>query len=318
MQDTNSLGMEACARVHLVNSVLADCLRQFAALFQYAGIEPDFSAQDCYFELKNDLIAVPHQLSEVVPHLIHFLSEYNDCMEMERLRTILRQQDTAIHQAYHAVEIEQQAIFWGARAAKWNVRQTNYNPVYLTALKRYLAGEMQQLSKEQFEQAVSQMPTQIKACFSFEHRQSDYVRFYRLHNIPISEETLVQRIHIVYDEENQPRQAATYDAREHRPAQVSGHPDFARQISEAPKNLLFEHKNFVLTGGNKEKLSAYILAHGGQIRKSTVRQTDYLIIGDDIWRETNKITRAKQLNTQQHKTIQALWEHEFWRLVESH
>ena len=119
---------------------------------------------------------------------------------------------------------------------------------------------------------------------------------------------------MTYDDRNQPRQAVTYDARTRPTAHRSMGTDFARQIGPKPQTLDFAGRHFVLTGGDKPALTRVIQSRGGIVHPSAVKATDYLIIGDDVRRETAKITRVKELNTTRAQPVTALWEHEFWQL----
>ena len=93
--------------------------------------------------------------------------------------------------------------------------------------------------------------------------------------------------------------------------------DFARQIGPKPQTLDFAGRHFVLTGGDKPALTRVIQSRGGIVHPSAVKATDYLIIGDDVRRETAKIARVKELNATRSQPVIALWEHEFWQLCAS-
>ncbi len=61
--------IRARTRVQFTNPILSDCLRRHAALFQYAGIEPDFDPEGCFFTVRDDLFPMPHTLSDFAPIL---------------------------------------------------------------------------------------------------------------------------------------------------------------------------------------------------------------------------------------------------------
>ena len=88
----------------------------------------------------------------------------------------------------------------------------------------------------------------------------------------------------------------TYDARTRPTAHRSMGTDFARQIGPKPRTVDFAGKHFVLTGGDKPAMTRVIQSRGGIVHPSAVKATDYLIIGDDVRRETAKIARVKELN----------------------
>ena len=67
--------IRARTRVQFTNPILADCLRQHAALFQYAGIEPEFDPEGCFFTVRDDLFPMPHTLSDFAPCLVRFLAD---------------------------------------------------------------------------------------------------------------------------------------------------------------------------------------------------------------------------------------------------
>lgn len=93
---------------------------------------------------------------------------------------------------------------------------------------------------------------------------------------------------------------------------------YAREISPAPESITFRGKNFVHTSCSKEDMiDIFIQSKGGEVRSSTVKATDYLIIGNDIDHKTTKISRAEDLNAQG-KSIVAMTEEEFWILAQKH
>ena len=90
---------------------------------------------------------------------------------------------------------------------------------------------------------------------------------------------------------------------------------YAREISPAPESITFRGKNFVHTSCSKEDMiDIFVQSKGGEIRSSTVKTTDYLIIGNDIDHKTTKIMRAQELNAER-KSIIAMTECEFWTLA---
>lgn len=310
--------IRARTRVQFTNPILTDCLRRHAALFQYAGIEPDFDAQGCFFIVRDDLFPMPRQLSDFAPCLVRFLAGYNDRDDAAALRDVLRTQGEALTRGYTALSIDQQAVLTGTYAARWNPRPTSYAKGYYAALVRHIADRdglpLEAVTPDDFARAVRSVPARVSAVFTFDGSQSVYLRTYRLRGFETDANALVKRIFVTYDGQNQPRQATTYDARirptAHRPMGA----DFARQISSKPKELDFAGRHFVLTGGDKPSMIRVIQSRGGIVHPSAVKATDYLIIGDEIRRETAKITRIKALNATRDRPIIALWEHEFWQL----
>ena len=60
----------------------------------------------------------------------------------------------------------------------------------------------------------------------------------------------------------------------------------------------FKEKIFVLTGfsgDEQEKLTELIISKGGEVKSSTVVDTDYLIVMEDYEHETSKYKRALEL-----------------------
>lgn len=91
---------------------------------------------------------------------------------------------------------------------------------------------------------------------------------------------------------------------------------YAREISAAPESIVFQGKNFVHTScSNEAMIDAFVCSRGGTVRSSTVQNTDYLVIGNEIDHQTTKIRRAKELNASG-KSIIAMTECEFWTLAE--
>ena len=310
--------IRARTRVQFTNPILADCLRRHAVLFQYAGIEPDFDAQGCFFTVRDDLFPMPRQLSDFAPCLMRFLAGYNDRDDAAALRDLLRAQGAALTRGYTALSIDQQAVLTGTYAARWNTRPTSYAKDYYAAVLRHIADRdglpFEAVTLDRFACAVQAVPARVSAVFTFDGTQSVYLRTYRLRGFKTDANPLVKRIFVTYDGQNQPRQATTYDARVRPTAHRSIGTDFARQISPKPKELDFAGRHFVLTGGDKPAMIRVIQSRGGIVHPSAVRTTDYLIIGDEIRRETAKITRVKQLIAHRDRPVTALWEHEFWQL----
>lgn len=310
--------IRARTRVQFTNPILADCLRQHAALFQYAGIEPEFDPEGCFFTVRDDLFPMPHTLSDFAPCLVRFLAGYNDRADAAALRDRLRAQGAELTAAYTALSIDQQAVLTGTYAARWNTRPTSYAKDYYAALVRRIAERdglpLEAVTLDRFAYAVRTVPARVSAIFNFDGTQSTYLRTYRLRGFDTDADPLVLRVTVTYDDRYQPRQAVTYDARTRPTAHRSMGTDFARQIGPKPKTLDFAGKHFVLTGGDKPAMTRLIQSRGGIVHPSAVKATDYLIIGDDVRRETAKITRVKELNATRAQPVTALWEHEFWQL----
>lgn len=310
--------IRARTRVQFTNPILADCLRRHAVLFQYAGIDPDFDAQGCFFTIRDDLFPMPRQLSDFAPCLVRFLAGYNDRDDAAALRDLLHAQGAALTLGYTDLSIDQQALLTGSYGARFNTRPTSYAKDYYTAIVRRIAARdhrpLEAVTPDDFARAVRTVPARVSAVFTFDGSQSVYLRTYRLRGFETDANPLVKRIFVTYDGQNRPRQATTYDARirptAHRPMGT----DFARQISPRPKALDFSGRHFVLTGGDKPAMMRVITAHGGIVHTSAVKVTDYLIIGDEIRRETAKIARVKQISADRARPVTALWEHEFWQL----
>lgn len=311
--------IHARTRIAFVNPILSDCLRRHAALFQYAGIEPEFDADGCFFTVRDDLFPMPHALSEFAPCLVRFLAGYNDRTEAAALREALRAQGDALTAAYRSVSIDQQAVLSGTYATRWNTRPVSYARDYYAALVRRIAERdglpLEAVTLDRFAQAVRTTPARVSAVFTFEKGQSVYLRTYRLRGFATEANPLVVRVTVSYDGRNQPRQAATYDTRSRPAVPRSMGIDFARQISPKPQALDFRGRHFVLSGGDKDKMRPVITSRGGIVHPSAVRQTDYLIIGNEVRRETAKIRRVKELAAL--RPVQALWESEFWQLCAS-
>jgi len=310
--------IHARTRVQFTNPILADCLRRHAALFQYAGIEPDFDPEGCFFTVRDDLFPMPRQLSDFAPCLLRFLTGYNDRDDAAALRDLLRAQGAALTGAYRELAIDQQAVLTGTYAARWNTRPTSYAKDYYAALVRRIADRdglpLEAVTLDRFAYAVRTVPARVSAVFTFDGIQSVYLRTYRLRGFETDADPLVLRVTVTYDDHGQPRQAVTYDARTRPTAHRSMGTDFARQIGPKPRTLDFAGKHFVLTGGDKPAMTRVIQSRGGIVHSSAVKATDYLIIGDDVRRETAKIARVKELNTTRAQPVTALWEHEFWQL----
>lgn len=310
--------IRARTRVQFTNPILADCLRRHAALFQYAGIEPDFDPEGCFFTVRDDLFPMPRQLSDFAPCLLRFLTGYNDRDDAAALRDLLRAQGAALTGAYRELAIDQQAVLTGTYAARWNTRPTSYARDYYAALVRRIADRdglpLEAVTLDRFAYAVRTVPARVSAVFTFDGIQSVYLRTYRLRGFETDADPLVLRVTVTYDDHGQPRQAVTYDARTRPTAHRSMGTDFARQIGPKPRTLDFAGKHFVLTGGDKPAMTRVIQSRGGIVHSSAVKATDYLIIGDDVRRETAKITRVKQINATRAQPVTALWEHEFWQL----
>lgn len=310
--------IHARTRVQFTNPILADCLRRHAALFQYAGIEPDFDPEGCFFTVRDDLFPMPRQLSDFAPCLLRFLTGYNDRDDAAALRDRLRAQVAELTAAYTALSIDQQAVLTGTYAARWNTRPTSYARDYYAALVRRIADRdglpLEAVTLDRFAYAVRTVPARVSAVFTFDGIQSTYLRTYRLRGFETDADPLVLRVTVTYDDHGQPRQAVTYDARTRPTAHRSMGTDFARQIGPKPRTLDFAGKHFVLTGGDKPAMTRVIQSRGGIVHSSAVKATDYLIIGDDVRRETAKIARVKELNTTRAQPVTALWEHEFWQL----
>lgn len=310
--------IHARTRVQFTNPILADCLRRHAALFQYAGIEPDFDPEGCFFTVRDDLFPMPRQLSDFAPCLLRFLTGYNDRDDAAALRDRLRAQGAELTAAYTALSIDQQAVLTGTYAARWNTRPTSYARDYYAALVRRIADRdglpLEAVTLDRFAYAVRTVPARVSAVFTFDGIQSTYLRTYRLRGFETDADPLVLRVTVTYDDHGQPRQAVTYDARTRPTAHRSMGTDFARQIGAKPRTLDFAGKHFVLTGGDKPAMTRVIQSRGGIVHSSAVKATDYLIIGDDVRRETAKITRVKQINATRAQPVTALWEHEFWQL----
>lgn len=310
--------IRARTRVQFINPILADCLRRHAALFQYAGIEPDFDPEGCFFTVRDDLFPMPRQLSDFAPCLLRFLTGYNDRDDAAALRDLLRAQGAALTGAYRELAIDQQAVLTGTYAARWNTRPTSYAKDYYAALVRRIADRdglpLEAVTLDRFAYAVRTVPARVSAVFTFDGIQSVYLRTYRLRGFETDADPLVLRVTVTYDDHGQPRQAVTYDARTRPTAHRSMGTDFARQIGPKPRTLDFAGKHFVLTGGDKPAMTRVIQSRGGIVHSSAVKATDYLIIGDDVRRETAKIARVKELNTTRAQPVTALWEHEFWQL----
>lgn len=310
--------IHARTRVQFTNPILADCLRRHAALFQYAGIEPDFDPEGCFFTVRDDLFPMPRQLSDFAPCLLRFLTGYNDRDDAAALRDRLRAQVAELTAAYTALSIDQQAVLTGTYAARWNTRPTSYARDYYAALVRRIADRdglpLKAVTLDRFAYAVRTVPARVSAVFTFDGIQSTYLRTYRLRGFETDADPLVLRVTVTYDDHGQPRQAVTYDARTRPTAHRSMGTDFARQIGPKPRTLDFAGKHFVLTGGDKPAMTRVIQSRGGIVHSSAVKATDYLIIGDDVRRETAKITRVKQINATRAQPVTALWEHEFWQL----
>lgn len=310
--------IRARTRVQFTNPILADCLRRHAALFQYAGIEPDFDPEGCFFTVRDDLFPMPRQLSDFAPCLLRFLTGYNDRDDAAALRDRLRAQGAALTGAYRELAIDQQAVLTGTYAARWNTRPTSYARDYYAALVRRIAERdglpLEAVTLDRFAYAVRTVPARVSSIFNFDGIQSTYLRTYRLRGFETDADPLVLRVTVTYDDHGQPRQAVTYDARTRPTAHRSMGTDFARQIGPKPRTLDFAGKHFVLTGGDKPAMTRVIQSRGGIVHSSAVKATDYLIIGDDVRRETAKIARVKELNTTRAQPVTALWEHEFWQL----
>lgn len=310
--------IRARTRVQFVNPVLTDCLRRHAVLFQYAGIEPDWSEQGCFFTVRDDFFPMPRQLSDFSGCLIRFFAGYNTREDVTALREALDALGPALTDGYTGLSIDLQALLTGSYAARFNVRPASYALDYYTAILRHIADRndlpLEAVTRDRFVRAVRHVPARVSAFFTFDGTQSIYLRTYRLQGLDTTADPLVKRVRMVYDAHNQPRQALTYDARVRPTAPRPAGVDYARQIGPKPRSLDFTGKNFVLTGGDKPALTREITARGGCVRSSLVLATDYLIIGDAVRRETAKITRAKALNTSRPRQICALWEHEFWQL----
>ena len=310
--------IRARTRVQFTNPILSDCLRRHAALVQSAGIEPDFDPEGCFFTVRDDLFPMPRQLSDFAPCLLRFLTGYNDRDDAAALRDRLRAQVAELTAAYTALSIDQQAVLTGTYAARWNTRPTSYARDYYAALVRRIADRdglpLEAVTLDRFAYAVRTVPARVSAVFTFDGIQSTYLRTYRLRGFETDADPLVLRVTVTYDDHGQPRQAVTYDARTRPTAHRSMGTDFARQIGPKPKTLDFAGKHFVLTGGDKPAMTRGIQSRGGIVHSSAVKATDYLIIGDDVRRETAKITRVKQINATRAQPVTALWEHEFWQL----
>lgn len=92
---------------------------------------------------------------------------------------------------------------------------------------------------------------------------------------------------------------------------------YAREVSPAPNSISFAGKNFVHTSCSNEKtIDHFVMSKGGEVRSSTVRTTDYLIVGNAIDHKTTKISKALELNAAG-KSIVAITESEFWTLAAS-
>lgn len=92
----------------------------------------------------------------------------------------------------------------------------------------------------------------------------------------------------------------------------------AREISYPVSSIVFQGRTFVHTACESElKIDEYVTARGGFIRPSTVLDTDYIIIGNDIHIVSAKARRAIELNNEKGKNIKALTEEEFWHLCKS-
>lgn len=310
--------IRARTRVQFTNPILSDCLRRHAALFQYAGIEPDFDPEGCFFTVRDDLFPMPHTLSDFAPCLVRFLAGYNDRSDAAALRDRLRAQVAELTAAYTALSIDQQAVLTGTYAARWNTRPTSYAKDYYAALVWRIAERdglpLEAVTLDRFAYAVRTVPARVSSIFNFDGTQSTYLRTYRLRGFETDADPLVLRVSVTYDDRNQPRQAVTYDARTRPSAHRSMGTDFARQIGPKPQTLDFAGKHFVLTGGDKPTMTRVIQSRGGIVHPSAVKATDYLIIGDDVRRETAKIARVKELNATRSQPVIALWEHEFWQL----
>ena len=310
--------IRARTRVQFTNPILSDCLRRHAALFQYAGIEPDFDPEGCFFTVRDDLFPMPHTLSDFAPCLVRFLAGYNDRSDAAALRDRLRAQVAELTAAYTALSIDQQAVLTGTYAARWNTRPTSYAKDYYAALVWRIAERdglpLEAVTLDHFAYAVRTVPARVSSIFNFDGTQSTYLRTYRLRGFETDTDPLVLRVTVTYDDRNHPRQAVTYDARTRPSAHRSMGTDFARQIGPKPQTLDFAGKHFVLTGGDKPALTRVIQSRGGIVHPSAVKATDYLIIGDDVRRETAKIARVKELNATRSQPVIALWEHEFWQL----
>lgn len=310
--------LRARTRVQFVNPVLTDCLRRHAVLFQYAGIEPDWSEQGCFFTVRDDFFPMPHQLSDFSGCLVRFLAGYNTREDVTALREALDALEPALIAGYAGLSIDLQALLTGSYAARFNVRPASYAPDYYAAILRHIADRnglpLEAVTRDYFVRAVRHVPARVSAFFTFDGSQSIYLRTYRLQGLDTAADPLVKRVRMVYDAHNQPRQALTYDARIRPTAPRPAGVNYARQIGPKPHTVDFAGKNFVLTGGDKPALTREITAHGGRVRSSLVLATDYLIIGDAVRRETAKIARAKMLNASRPQQICALWEHEFWQL----
>lgn len=310
--------IRARTRVQFTNPILSDCLRRHVALFQYAGIEPDFDPEGCFFTVRDDLFPMPHTLSDFAPCLVRFLAGYNDRSDAAALRDRLRAQVAELTAAYTALSIDQQAVLTGTYAARWNTRPTSYAKDYYAALVWRIAERdglpLEAVTLDRFAYAVRTVPARVSSIFNFDGTQSTYLRTYRLRGFETDTDPLVLRVTVTYDDRNQPRQAVTYDARTCPTAHRSMGTDFARQIGPKPQTLDFAGRHFVLTGGDKPALTRVIQSRGGIVHPSAVKATDYLIIGDDVRRETAKIARVKELNATRSQPVIALWEHEFWQL----
>ena len=91
--------------------------------------------------------------------------------------------------------------------------------------------------------------------------------------------------------------------------------EYARKVSSKPEHIDFNDKIFVHTSCQNEKMiDGFVETNGGEIKSSTVLNTNYLIIGDNIDHQTTKISRAIELNNNG-KSITAMTESEFWSLV---
>jgi hypothetical protein len=89
----------------------------------------------------------------------------------------------------------------------------------------------------------------------------------------------------------------------------------AREISSPVSSIMFRGRTFVHTACESElEIDEYVTARGGFIRPSTVLDTDYIIIGNDIHIVSAKARRAIELNKEKGKNIKALTEEEFWNL----
>lgn len=164
--------IRARTRVQFTNPILSDCLRRHVALFQYAGIEPDFDPEGCFFTVRDDLFPMPHTLSDFAPCLTRFLAGYNDRADAAALRDRLRAQGAELTAAYTALSIDQQAVLTGTYAARWNTRPTSYAKDYYAALVRRIAERdglpLEAVTLDHFAYAVRTVPARVSSIFNFD------------------------------------------------------------------------------------------------------------------------------------------------------